>query len=283
MQLISRIRYRLAAVLFPAWERFGLHVTPDHYYHPIPSSRDLTDAVFERRSDMVGVAWNEREQLRHLSDIFPTYVPEETFAENSGLSPVDAAILHAMIRYYRPAKIVEVGSGESTKFSGRACVRNRQDGTTSGLTAIEPYPRDDLASTPGLDCLIQKKVQDVELVEFSACDLLFIDSSHVVKMGGDVNYLFLEVIPRLKPGCLVHVHDILLPGEYWRDWVLGRRLYWTEQYLLHAFLLFNSEFEILWASRFMQMHHEEAIVQQFPFYSANHRITSFWIRRRPGI
>lgn len=281
MGLIARIRYRMTAVVFPFWERLGLHVTPDHYYYPIPSTRDLSDALFHRRSEMVGVSWNEDEQLRHLDDIFPRYVTEAAFDENIGLSPVDASILHAMIRYYRPTKMVEVGSGESTKFTGRACVLNRAEGAFCEFTAIEPYPRGDLvAGIPGLDRLRQTKVQDVDLEEFADCDLLFIDSSHVVKMGGDVNFLFLEVLPRLKPGCLVHVHDILLPGEYWRDWVVKRRLFWTEQYLLHAFLLFNSQYEVLWASRYMQLKHETGVGATFPFYRPEHRITSFWMRRR---
>jgi hypothetical protein len=278
MSLISRIRYRATTALFPFWERLGVHVTPDHYYHPVPASRDLTDAVFQRRSDMVGVDWNEAEQLRHL-EVFAPYVDEVSFPENAGLSPADAAILHAMIRHYRPAKIVEVGSGESTRFSGRACLLNRREGTATEFAAIEPYPRVDLAATPGLDLLMRQKVQDVSLEAFKDCNLLFIDSSHVVKMGGDVNFLFLEVLPRLRPGCLVHIHDILLPGEYWRDWVVKGRLFWTEQYLL-AFLLFNREFEVLWASRFMQLRHEQRVQSTFSCYRPEHRITSFWIRRR---
>jgi hypothetical protein len=214
-----------------------------------------------------------------LEEVFAPYAGEVPFPENVGLSPADAAILHAMIRHYRPAKIVEVGGGESTGFSGRACLLNRMQGASIHFTAIEPYPRGGLAATPGLDRLIEQKVQDVPLDVVTDSDLLFIDSSHV-KTGGDVNFLYLEVLSRLRPGCLVHIHDILLPGEYWRDWVIGRRLFWTEQYLLHAFLLFNSEFEVLWGSRFMQLRHEQRVQSAFPCYRPNHRITSFWLRRR---
>jgi hypothetical protein len=125
----------------------------------------------------------------------------------------------------------------------------------------------------------RQRVQDVELEAFAECDLLFIDSSHIAEVGSDVTFEQLEILPRLKPGCLVHFHDILIPGEYWRDWVKGRRFFWSEQYLLWAFLLFNSEFEVVWGARYMQLQHEAAIASALPFYTPQDRITSFWIRR----
>jgi len=100
-------------------------------------------------------------------------------------------------------------------------------------------------------------------------------------MGGDVNYEILEIVPRLKPGAIVHWHDILLPGEYWKDWVTRDHNFWTEQYLLQAFLQFNQDFEIIWASRFMSVNRAEAVQSTFPGFSPDKsRITSFWIRRK---
>ncbi len=111
-------------------------------------------------------------------------------------------------------------------------------------------------------------------------DILFIDSSHTVKIGGDVNYLFLEVLPRLKPGVIVHVHDIFLPFEYRRDWVLDEFRFWNEQYLLQAFLTFNSEFEVLLANYYLSSHHKEHLQAAFPDLPGWIG-GSFWMRRKP--
>ena len=142
----------------------------------------------------------------------------------------------------------------------------RNDG--SDLICIEPFPREFVRKGfPGLRSLIEKKVQDIDLEFFSqleSSDLLFIDSSLAVKIGGDVNYLFLEVLPRLKPGVIVHVHDIFLPFEYRRDWVMDEFRFWTEQYLLQAFLTFNSEFEVLMSNSYLSHYHERELKARFP-------------------
>jgi hypothetical protein len=113
-------------------------------------------------------------------------------------------------------------------------------------------------------------------------DVLFIDTSHVVRTGGDVNFLFLEVLPRLNPGVIVHVHDIFLPFEYPREWILEQKRFFSEQYLLHAFLLFNSSFEVLLANSFLAHHHNEAFRRTFPnspWWGGG----SFWVRRKPTL
>ena len=127
-------------------------------------------------------------------------------------------------------------------------------------------------------------MEDLDLEFFSQLDsgdILFIDSSHTVKIGGDVNYLFLEVLPRLKPGVIVHVHDIFLPFDYRRDWVMDELRFWTEQYLLQAFLSFNSEFEVLMANGYLAHRYVEDLKATFvnsPWWGGG----SFWIRRRPS-
>ena len=154
----------------------------------------------------------------------------------------------------------------------------------SALICIEPFPREFLRKGfPGLQSLIEKKVQDIDLEFFSQLgsgDILFIDSSHTVKIGGDVNYLFLEVLPRLKPGVIVHVHDIFLPFEYRRDWVLDEFRFWTEQYLLQAFLTFNSEFEVLLANSYLNHYHQEDLQSRFSGFVILGG-GSFWMRRKP--
>ena len=279
--ILRKIIWKILLSGFELWEKLGIHIVPDHYYYPIPSTKELSDDLFRKISACIGIDWNTDKQEHYLHNIFPRYATEVEFAPNEGLSLVDASIYHSMIRDRRPRKIIEIGAGNSTKIAARACSTNEKDGYPCELVAIDPYPTKELQKGfPGFTRIIENKVQLVELREFLDCDLLFIDSSHVVKIGGDVNYEMFEIIPTLKRDCLIHFHDILLPGEYWKEWVKGRRLFWTEQYLLQAFMQFNSNFEIIWASRYQHLNNELAIKKIFPYFnSEKHHITSFWIRR----
>ena len=150
--------------------------------------------------------------------------------------------------------------------------------------SVEPYPESFLRQgVEGLTSLLVEKVEEVEFSFFDqleADDILFIDTSHVVRTGGDVNYLFLELLPRLNPGVIVHVHDIFLPLEYPQKWVIQLRRFWTEQYLLQAFLAFNSEFEVLVSSAYLQTYHKADLQRLFPAY-APWQGGSFWMQRRP--
>jgi hypothetical protein len=125
-------------------------------------------------------------------------------------------------------------------------------------------------------------VQQVPLAHFARLksnDILFIDSSHVCTAGSDVNFLVFEVLPRLEPGVLVHFHDIFLPWDYPEPWIKERRIFYNEQYLLLAFLMFNDAFEVLVASRFLTMTDEDRFRRLFPFLPWI-KACSFWLRRR---
>ncbi|MGH9903790.1 MAG: class I SAM-dependent methyltransferase, partial [Pyrinomonadaceae bacterium] len=143
---------------------------------------------------------------------------------------------------------------------------------------------------PGLSELIEKRVQDVDLSVFTsleANDILFIDSTHALRAGGDVQLEFCEIMPRLAPGVLVHVHDISLPRAYPRVY-FDQRLYWNEQYLLQAFLTFNRRFEVIWPGNYMALRYPERIREFFFEYQdmraayPSSEPTSFWMRVRPG-
>jgi Methyltransferase domain len=283
----------LAGKYFRLWEEHGVHVTPVHFYQPIPDTRSLPDALWEKPSQMPGIAMNEAKQLELLCDVFPrfraeydelpaepTSDPREFYLKNGAFEGTDALVLYCMVRSFRPSLVLEVGSGFSSRVSARAALVN---GNTR-VVCIEPYPDDVLTGGfPGLTSVIPKKVQEVDLEFFGQLaegDILFIDSSHVVKTGGDVTYLFLEVLPRLRPGVIVHVHDIFLPQEFPKRWILDLRLFWTEQYLLQAFLAHNSEFEILFANAYMGLRHQPEMRRTFPkseWWGGG----SFWFRRKP--
>ena len=279
--------------LFRRWERRGFHVTPVHFYKPIPDTQSLPETLWTHPSDLAGVEMNETTQLELLREYIPKFRDEYEqlptsspgkdrgfYVNNTLFGGVDALVAYCMVRHFKPRTIIEVGSGFSSLVLGQAAERNKR----AGLICIEPFPREFLREGfPGLRSLIEKKVQDIELEFFSQLesdDILFIDSSHTVKIGSDVNYLFLEVLPRLRPGVIVHVHDIFLPFEYRRDWVLDELRFWSEQYLLQAFLQFNSEFEVLMANSYLNHYHEEDLKAAFP---ALERWVggSFWMRRRP--
>src|ERR1041385_9485479 len=182
-----------------------------------------------------------------------------------------------MVRHFQPRLIIEVGSGFSSLALGEAASKNG----FAPIICIEPFPRDFLRSGfPGLQTLIEKNVQEINLEFFSQLesgDILFIDSSHTVRIGGDVNYLFLEVLPHLKPGVIVHVHDIFFPFEYPRKWAMEQRRFWTEQYLLQAFLAFNGEFEVLVGAQYLLAHWSEQVRATFPNSPAL-KGGSFWMQ-----
>jgi hypothetical protein len=278
--------------IFPVWERHGFHVTPVHFYQPIPDTQSLPQKLWDRPSELVGIDMNESVQLDLLRNRFPKFRDEyeqfpispasgsHRFHLNNGLfDGTDALVAYCMIRHFRPRLIIEVGSGFSSLISGEAAAKNN----SSALICIEPFPQEFLRQGfPGLHSLIEKKVEDIDVEFFSQLDsgdVLFIDSSHTVKIGGDVNYLFLEVLPRLKPGVIVHVHDIFLPFDYRRDWIMEEFRFWTEQYLLQAFLTFNSEFEVLMANSYLSHCHKDGLQATFPSLRSWGG-GSFWMRRK---
>lgn len=272
---------RFARAVFPLAEcLFGLHVTPNDYSCPIPSVKDLPADIYDRRFSLRGVDMNLPAHDHLLHELFPRYL-EYTPQPNGGVSLADAYALYARIRHHKPRRMVEIGGGDSTFISLAAIARNRDEGHPCHFTCIEPYPRAFLRQATWLDyTLIVQKVQDVDLAVFDDADILFIDSSHVSKIGSDVNHELFEILPRMKPGSLIHCHDIVIPTNYWRDWTEGGTQFWNESYLLHAFLMFNSEFRVLWAARWFKLEQGDRFAAVLPFLQPAHRLTSFWVQRR---
>jgi hypothetical protein len=280
---------------FRLWEQHGLHITPVHFYQPIPDTRTLPESLWTQPSELPGIDMNDEVQLHLLRNCFPKFrdeyeqfpvenpdQPGHFYFDNGRFSGTDALVAYCMVRHFKPRTIVEIGSGYSSLISGQAAVKNG----APALVCVEPFPLAFLTKGfPGLRSLVEEKVEDVGLDFFSQLqsdDILFIDSSHTVKIGGDVNYLFLAVLPRLNPGVIVHVHDILFPFEYRRDWVMDEFRFWTEQYLLQAFLAFNSQFEVLVANSYLAHRYLDDFKATFPtspWWGGG----SFWMRRKPVV
>jgi predicted O-methyltransferase YrrM len=277
------------AELFAGW------VPPGHFYSPFP---DLTE--FDKRSAQLLSADNqpaaidlrEAEQLALFDELaelmadvpFPVERGDEYryYFDNPAYSWADGLILHAMLRHVRPRRVVEVGSGYSSAMLLDTSERWLDPGVE--LTFVEPY--DELLRSLLRDgddervTILDEGVQDVPLDVFTrlqAGDVLFIDSTHVVKAGSDVNHLVFDVLPALAPGVVVHFHDIFHPFEYPSEWVHEGRA-WQETYLLRAFLMYNDAFEITWFQTLMWSRHRSVLEARVPDFARNAG-GNLWLRK----
>ena len=204
------------------------------------------------------------------------------YFQNSYFCYGDAIILYSMLRHRRPQRIIEVGSGFSS-----AVMLDTNDLFFSKrmiLTFVEPYPERLFSLLSDEDKkqheIIIDTVQDVPLERFAtldANDILFIDSSHVAKIGSDVVHLLTNVLPRLRKGVIVHFHDVFWPFEYPEEWIRGGRA-WNEDYILKAFLQFNAKFKILFFNSYLAIHHKEVVEQNLPSFLKNTG-GSLWIEK----
>ena len=251
--------------------------TSPSWSSPAFTADEVPDAVWQRRSDLPGIAFDLESQVRLLEELAPLgaelaatgYEFANRFYEH-----VDAEVAYAMVRRLRPARVVELGSGHSTQVLRAACAAN----SAGEHVAYDPYPRLD---QPGV---LRTKAQDVPDAVFAALgrdDVLFVDTSHVVKTGGDVNRIVLDVLPTLAPGVVVHFHDIWLPYEYHRGLVEQLGANWSEQYLLQALLCGNPGLEILLGTAALARDRREVVRAAFPDWDpAVEYPSAFWLRRR---
>jgi hypothetical protein len=271
---------RILFYIYKLGTRIGIHILPVHYYSPVPNIIELekTKEIWARKSELPGISMNLEEQMQNLRKICLPYQNEYignlTYKEavskhfGPGFGYIEAQALHAVIRYYKPQRVIEVGSGVSTYCSLTALKMNEgETGNPFSITCIEPYASERLKSLSQIE-LIQQKVQTVSIRLFDKLgenDILFIDSSHCVKPGSDVNHIILEILPRLKPGVIIHFHDIQLPFDYQRN-VLKTFLHWTETSLLRAFLINNDKVKIVFCLSNLHYECKSDLKEIFPDY-----------------
>lgn len=241
--------------VFEAFEAQGFHVTQDHYYAPQPTVARLTPDLWDGPRYINQAFCFDLEEMRTLFGELSPFATELADVPRTGASGFywdnnffpnfDAIIYYGLCRQLRPATILEVGSGFSTHVALRAA---QQNGVTQ-VRCIEPYPTPTLQAIENrLAQLIVQPVQDVPMDTFRALragDILFVDTSHVSKLGNDLHHIVFHVLPALPDGVFVHFHDIFLPYEYPREWVVERNWFWNEQYLLLALLMYNEVFRVV--------------------------------------
>lgn len=251
---------RLLFRLFRFCQRLGVDLLPRHFYSGVPDIRQLGQS-FEWRapSQLPGVAGTDvAEQLSEARKWFTpevsralteTDVHADACRENGadGYGPMEAQFLHAFVATRRPRRIVQVGAGVTTAVTLAAAERH---GVDVDVTAVDPFPTPLLErlASEGAITLLRVPAQTVAIETFTALepgDLLLVDSTHTVKVGSEVNRLILEVLTCLKPGVVVHFHDITFPYDYQPDTLDGRLFFWDESTLLHAFLIGNAHARIL--------------------------------------
>jgi hypothetical protein len=276
---------------------------PGHFYSPLPDIADirkLSKSLFDTSiASLPGIDLNVDVQL-DLVRRFGAFMDEMPFVaastglryrlDNSYFSYGDVASLYGMMRVFRPNRIIEIGSGYSS-----AAMLDISDAHFDGkieFDFIEPYPDrlNSLLRTSDRErCRIREsQVQDVDAPIFdqlAAGDILFVDSSHVARIGSDVLRIVFDILPKLSPGVIVHFHDIHWPFEYPEMWIEGGRA-WNEAYLVRAFLQFNSAFEILFFNSYLELHHRDLLAKFCPLMlkTPSARQTpsngSLWIRRK---
>lgn len=287
-------RLGLRAALMQTAHSLGYDLVKKHYYSEVPDLDSLPASIWSSRSELAGVPFDidaglrfvERELAEFVGEFSPpatsTGNPRDFYLENSLYEALDAETLYAMVRRFRPRRVLELGSGMSTLVIADAL---RHDGIIDGRRhdVYDPYPRDDLGGVlEQLANLYSIPATEVPLERFTtlqAGDILFVDTTHTVKIGGDVNRVILDVLPRLAPGVLVHFHDIFLPGEYPIEFFTELGFSWAEQYLLQAFLAFNQRFEVLFGAAALMRDRPEAITRLVPSAARAVRPSAFWIRR----
>ncbi len=273
--------------------RAGYQVYPDVFYNPFPSAKEIDVERLKLKRSLPGIKF-ELPKMQSLLGELAVFAPEvkELLAArapellrrwNDTYPPADSAMLYAMLRHLKPKKYIEVGCGYSSRVSTPALLRNASEKSPCEALYIEPYPPAHLAEFKLAGEFVGKKIQQMPLEHFTqleAGDVLFIDTSHVIKSQNDVEYELIQILPSLKPGVWVHIHDIFTPYDYPAEWLIGsgtNRGGNNEQYALECLLSGGGDWEATMASFLLWKDHRELYQR---LVVADYRPASFWIRKK---
>ncbi|RJX20280.1 MAG: class I SAM-dependent methyltransferase [Desulforudis sp.] len=291
LKKIRRIGVRRLPVCKNSLMKIGVFPILDHYYEPQFDYRK-TKQPFSQDRKLPGLNLNVAEQLKMLStfsyghelaDLRHGEAAAQGFClDNINFKSGDAEYWYQIIRSIKPSRIFEVGSGNSTLIALRAINANQMESPSYRCkhVCIEPYEMPWLEKS-GVT-VIRQKVEDLDIRFFSeleANDILFIDSSHVIRPQGDVLFVYLELLPTLNKNVIVHLHDIFTPRNYLKEWLETDVKFWNEQYLLEAFLTHNANWKIIGALNYLHHHHYEQLKLVTPFLTPEREPGSFYIQK----
>ncbi|HUR12691.1 MAG TPA: class I SAM-dependent methyltransferase [Flavitalea sp.] len=251
----------------------------DHYYEPLINPKKHLVQPLNKDRYLPGIDLNEPAQLELLSrfhyndELLAIPINKQKdlayYYNNHSYASGDAEYLYNIVRHFKPRRFFEIGSGFSTLMVRNAVLQNQSEDKEYRIehVCIEPYEQPWLQK---IDIkLIREKVETISPAFFQQLesnDVLFIDSSHIIRPQGDVLFEFLQVLPLINPGVLIHVHDIFTPKDYPVEWI-HKHVFWNEQYLLEAFLTLNRDFRIIGALNFLAHHHRALLAEKCPVFA----------------
>lgn len=290
---VLKLVRRVGVAYFPlhrkAFMAIGVFPIRDHYYEPQFKYSAAFDAKkirnlpidFDIPSQLAALHnLQQKEELIALQKDGDSS-PDIFYVNNPNFGPGDVELYYLMIRNSKPKRIIEIGSGFSTKLAIAAVKKNRAEGFASELFCIEPYEMPWLEKVDEVT-LVKERVETVGMELFSSLqenDILFIDSSHIIRPENDVLFVYMEILPSLKPGVIIHIHDIFSPRHYRPDWLTGMFRFWNEQYLLEAFLYNNKGFQILYSLNYLKNDFYQEVVKVLIHLQPKDEPSSFWLKK----
>ncbi len=272
--------------------RIRYHIEPLQYWSAVPDVSELDMQQLNRSRALPGVLPDLAvfddliDKLKPYAAQLPAFPKEPDNSapfsfHNGGYEDLDAVTLYAMVRHLKPRRMIEVGCGYSSRMTTMACVKNAAEGVKTECLFVEPFPAPHLLNFQLSGPLLAKKIQDVPLDHFTKLesgDILFIDTTHVLKAQSDVCYIFFSLLPALAKGVYIHFHDIFTPFDYPAEWILKHGIYYNEQYVLEAVLCNSSQFETILPVHALWQERRNKLLELFP--AAETRPGAYWIRKR---
>ncbi len=249
----------------------------------------------KKRRQLPGFKLEPERYLKLLDDLFP-YATEilsypieqkgesEFWFRNHAYQDLDAVSLYCMVRHFKPRRIIETGCGFSSRVISIAARKNASEGHPVQCTFIDPYPSERILRDRLAGPLVEKKVEDVPLASFQELqqgDFLFIDTSHVIKTQNDCCYEYLELVPSLKPGVILHVHDIFTPYDYPEEWILKNQFAFNEQYALECLMTGNPALETILPLHYLWKDYADSLSRFYPGRPL--RPVAFWLKTKSTI
>ena len=260
-------------------KKIGIFPLTSNYYEPSFNFDNLKKNLSDKRN-LPGINLDVQNQIKNLKKL--NYTEELKHLnfnfENNFFEAGDAEIYYQMIRYFKPKKIIEIGSGHSSLVAKEAINKNKSDNFTTELICIEPYENRWLEKKDIK--VIRKKVEDLDqsiLSDLDKNDILFIDSSHVIKPQGDILKIFLEILPKLKTGVIIHIHDIFTPRDYPENWLKVENRFFNEQYLLEGILDSSTRYSIMLSLNFLKHDFYKELKNACPNLKEKSEPSSFYI------